>query len=93
MSPQYQRPGASVPIAVNDVVLITTPDGTNHPAGCGCGCGGNGDAAGEGDFETLAMAEGVGEDSSGGESEFSCLDETVHGGAVVGDDLWRKCRL
>ena len=46
MSPQYQRPGASVPIAVNDVVLITTPDGTNHPAGCGCGvCSGSGGAA------------------------------------------------
>lgn len=39
MSPnQYTRPGsASVPVAVNNVVLITTPEGTNHPSGCGCG--------------------------------------------------------
>lgn len=45
MSPQYQRPGSQVPIAVNDVVLITTPDGTNHPAGCSCGiCTGSGGA-------------------------------------------------
>ena len=54
---------------------------------------GEGNAAGEGNFEALAMAEGVGEDSGGGESKFSCLDETMHGGAVVGDGLWRKCRL
>lgn len=48
MSPQYQRPGTNqVPVAVNDVVLITTPDGTNHPAGCGCGvCTGTGVATG-----------------------------------------------
>ena len=48
MSPsQYQRPGSNnVPIAVNDVVLITTPDGTNHPGGCGCGaCSGGGGGA------------------------------------------------
>jgi len=39
MSPnQYTRPGsATVPIAVNNVVLITTPEGTTHAAGCGCG--------------------------------------------------------
>ena len=43
MSSQYKRPGAQVPIAVNDVVLITTPEGTNHPGGCGCGtCTGTG---------------------------------------------------
>jgi hypothetical protein len=41
---QYRRPGSnSVPIAVNDVVLITTPEGTFHPDGCGCGsCSGGG---------------------------------------------------
>lgn len=41
---QYKRPGSNnVPVAVNDVVLITTPQGTTHPAGCGCGaCSGNG---------------------------------------------------
>lgn len=41
---QYKRPGSNnVPSAVNDVVLITTPQGTTHPAGCGCGaCSGNG---------------------------------------------------
>lgn len=47
MSPnQYTRPGsASVPVAVNNVVLITTPEGTNHPSGCGCGsCSGGGGA-------------------------------------------------
>ena len=37
MSPQYQRPGTQVPIAVNDVILITTPEGTTHASGCGCG--------------------------------------------------------
>ena len=43
---QYRRPGANqVPIAVNDVVLITTPEGTTHPSGCGCGsCSGGGGA-------------------------------------------------
>jgi hypothetical protein len=47
MSPsQYTRPGSNnVPIAVNDVVLITTPEGTTHPSGCGCGsCSGGGGA-------------------------------------------------
>ena len=41
---QYKRPGSNaVPIAVNDVVLITTPEGTFHPDGCGCGsCSGGG---------------------------------------------------
>jgi hypothetical protein len=44
---QYKRPGANnVPIAVNDVVLITTPEGTSHPSGCGCGaCSGGGGGA------------------------------------------------
>lgn len=38
MTRQYTRPGSNtVPIAVNDVVLITTPEGTTHPSGCGCG--------------------------------------------------------
>lgn len=43
---QYTRPGSNtVPIAVNDVVLITTPEGTTHPSGCGCGsCSGGGGA-------------------------------------------------
>ena len=54
---------------------------------------GEDDAAREGDFEAVAMAEGGVQDSSRGESEFSCLDETVHGGAVVGDDLGRESRL
>ena len=46
MSNQYTRPGSNnVPVAINDVVLITTPEGTNHPAGCGCGsCSGGGGA-------------------------------------------------
>lgn len=47
MSPQYQRPGAQVPVTVNDVVLITTPEGTSHPSGCGCGsCGSGGGTQG-----------------------------------------------
>jgi len=47
MSPnQYTRPGSdTVPIAVNNVVLITTPEGTTHASGCGCGaCSGGGGA-------------------------------------------------
>ena len=46
MTRQYTRPGANqVPIAVDGVVLITTPEGTSHPAGCGCGvCAGGGGA-------------------------------------------------
>ena len=47
MSPnQYTRPGSdNVPIAVNNVVLITTPEGTTHASGCGCGaCSGGGGA-------------------------------------------------
>lgn len=45
---QYIRPGsASVPIALNDVVLITTPEGTSHSSGCGCGsCTGGGAVTG-----------------------------------------------
>jgi hypothetical protein len=48
MSPnQYTRPGSdTVPIAVNNVVLITTPEGTTHASGCGCGaCSGGGGVA------------------------------------------------
>ena len=47
MSPnQYTRPGSdNVPVAVNNVVLITTPEGTTHASGCGCGsCTGGGGA-------------------------------------------------
>lgn len=46
MTRQYTRPGANqVPIAVDGVVLITTPEGTSHPAGCGCeSCSGGGGA-------------------------------------------------
>jgi hypothetical protein len=45
---QYIRPGSNlIPIAVNDVILITTPEGTTHLAGCGCGsCAGNGGGTG-----------------------------------------------
>ena len=49
MSPnQYTRPGSdNVPIAVNNVVLITTPEGTVHASGCGCGsCSGGGATTG-----------------------------------------------
>jgi len=47
MSPnQYTRPGSdTVPVAVNNVVLITTPEGTVHASGCSCGsCDGVGGA-------------------------------------------------
>jgi hypothetical protein len=38
MTNQYTRPGsATIPIAVNDVVLITTPEGTNLQTGTGGG--------------------------------------------------------
>jgi hypothetical protein len=38
MTNQYIRPGsATVPIAVNDVVLITTPEGTLESSGTGGG--------------------------------------------------------
>jgi len=60
MSPQYQRPGSQVPIAVNDVVLITTPEGTNHAAGCGCGsCSGGGAATGTQGTQGVRGAQGL----------------------------------
>ena len=41
MTNQYTRPGsATVPIAVNDVVLITTPEGTTLSSGTGGGADG-----------------------------------------------------
>lgn len=41
MTNQYTRPGsATVPIAVNDVVLITTPEGTTLASGTGGGADG-----------------------------------------------------
>jgi len=46
MTNQYIRPGsASIPIAVNDVVLITTPEGTLLPSGTGSGITGGTDGA------------------------------------------------
>ena len=48
MSSQYKRPGSNTtPVAVNDVILITTPEGTTHLSGCGCGaCTGGGGGTG-----------------------------------------------
>jgi hypothetical protein len=48
MTNQYTRPGsATVPIAVNNVVLITTPEGTVHASNCGCSsCSGGGAVTG-----------------------------------------------
>jgi hypothetical protein len=41
MTNQYTRPGsATIPIAVNDVVLITTPEGTLESSGVGGGTSG-----------------------------------------------------
>jgi hypothetical protein len=59
MSSQYKRPGAQVPIAVNDVVLITTPEGTNHASGCGCGACGGGAATGTQGTQGIQGTQGV----------------------------------
>jgi len=59
---QYKRPGSNnVPIAVNDVVLITTPEGTSHPAGCGCGVcsGGGGAVTGAQGTQGVTGAQGI----------------------------------
>ena len=36
MSRQYTRPGTATPTAVNDVISITTPQGTLHTDSCAC---------------------------------------------------------
>ena len=59
MSPQYQRPGTPVTIAVNDVVLITTPEGTNHASGCGCGACSGGAATGTQGTQGIQGTQGV----------------------------------
>jgi hypothetical protein len=62
MSPnQYTRPGsAAVPIAVNNVVLITTPEGTNHASGCGCGsCSDGGAVTGAQGTQGVRGAQGT----------------------------------
>jgi len=63
MSPnQYTRPGSdTVPIAVNNVVLITTPEGTTHPSGCGCSAcsGGGGAVTGAQGTQGVTGAQGV----------------------------------
>lgn len=44
---QYVRPGSNNnQVAVNNVISITTPTTTNHPAGCGCGSCGSGGGSG-----------------------------------------------
>ena len=62
MSPnQYTRPGSeNVPIAVNNVVLITTPEGTTHASGCGCGsCSGGGATTGAQGTQGVRGAQGT----------------------------------
>jgi len=62
MSPsQYTRPGSdTVPIAVNNVVLITTPEGTSHASGCGCGaCSGGGATTGAQGTQGVRGAQGT----------------------------------
>jgi len=62
MSPnQYTRAGSNtVPIAVNDVVLITTPEGTTHASGCGCGsCSGGGAVTGAQGTQGVRGAQGT----------------------------------
>ena len=58
---QYRRPGSNaVPIAVNDVVLITTPEGTVHLDGCGCGsCSGGGGGTGAQGTQGVTGSQGV----------------------------------
>ena len=59
---QYTRPGSNtVPIAVNDVILITTPEGTTHASGCGCGTcsGGGGGTTGAQGTQGVQGAQGV----------------------------------
>jgi hypothetical protein len=47
MSNQYKRPGVQPVTGVNDVVLITTPQGTVHASTCGCNsCTGGGAVTG-----------------------------------------------
>jgi hypothetical protein len=47
MSPQYKRPGTQPVTGINDVVLITTPQGTVHASNCGCNsCTGGGATTG-----------------------------------------------
>jgi hypothetical protein len=36
MSNQYVRPGTTTTTVVNDVISITTPQGTSHPSDCSC---------------------------------------------------------
>ena len=61
MTNQYTRPGsATVPIAVNNVVLITTPEGTVHASNCGCGaCSGGGAVTGAQGTQGVRGAQGT----------------------------------
>jgi hypothetical protein len=61
MTNQYTRPGsATVPIAVNNVVLITTPEGTVHASNCGCGsCSGGGAVTGAQGTQGVTGAQGT----------------------------------
>jgi hypothetical protein len=61
MTNQYTRPGsATVPIAVNNVVLITTPEGTVHASGCGCGsCADGGAVTGAQGTQGVTGAQGT----------------------------------
>jgi hypothetical protein len=61
MTNQYTRPGsATVPIAVNNVVLITTPEGTVHASNCGCSsCSGGGAVTGAQGTQGVTGAQGT----------------------------------
>ena len=60
MTNQYTRPGsATVPIAVNDVVLITTPEGTNLQTGTGGGTDGAQGTQGVQGVQGVQGAEGL----------------------------------
>jgi len=83
MTNQYTRPGsATVPIAVDNVVLITTPEGTSHASGCGCGsCSGGAVTGAQGVHGTQGAtgAQGVQGTSGVAGAALDTTDDLVEG--------------
>jgi hypothetical protein len=66
MSPQYKRPGTPPVTGVNDVVLITTPQGTVHASTCGCNaCTGGGAVTGSQGTQGLQGLQGPSDGAQG----------------------------
>jgi hypothetical protein len=66
MSPQYKRPGTQPITGVNDVVLITTPQGTVHASNCGCSsCSGGGATTGAQGTQGLQGIQGPSDGAQG----------------------------